>query len=55
MNMVEQKIKTEFQCQNIAPIESLTKEISSSSLKFGVFANNDASFSLDFTVSRSSG
>lgn len=38
--MAEQKIRTEFNCQNIAPIESLTKEISSSSLKFGVFANN---------------
>ncbi|NOZ47046.1 MAG: AAA family ATPase [Chlorobi bacterium] len=38
--MSEQKIKTEFNCQNIAPIESLKKEISSSSLKFGVFANN---------------
>jgi hypothetical protein len=38
--MPEQKIKTEINCQNIAPIKSLNKEISSSSLKFGVFANN---------------
>jgi len=38
--MPEQKIKTEFNCLNIAPIEKLTKEINSSSLKFGVFANN---------------
>lgn len=34
------KIKTKIQCQNIAPIENLTREISSNSLKFGVFANN---------------
>lgn len=38
--MADQKIKTEFNCQNIAPIKSLNKEINSSSLKFGVFANN---------------
>lgn len=38
--MPEQKIKTEISCQNIAPIKGLNKEISSSSLKFGVFANN---------------
>ena len=38
--MPEQKIKTEINCQNIAPIENLNKEISSSSLKFGIFANN---------------
>ena len=38
--MSGQKIKTEIACQNIAPIRNLTKEISSSSLKFGVFANN---------------
>lgn len=38
--MQEQKIKTEINCQNIAPIKSLIKEISSNSLKFGVFANN---------------
>lgn len=38
--MADQKIKTEIKCQNIAPIESLTKQITSSSLKFGVFANN---------------
>lgn len=38
--MPEQKIKTEINCQNIAPIKSLNKVISSSSLKFGVFANN---------------
>jgi len=40
VNMSGQKIKTEFNCQNIAPIKSLTKEINSNSLKFGVFANN---------------
>lgn len=34
------KIKTNIQCLNIAPIENLTREISSNSLKFGVFANN---------------
>ena len=38
--MAEQKIKTEINCRNIAPIENLTKEIRSSSLKFGIFANN---------------
>jgi wobble nucleotide-excising tRNase len=38
--MPEQKIKTEINCENIAPIKSLNKEISSGSLKFGVFANN---------------
>ena len=38
--MPEQKIKTEINCQNIALIESLTKEITSSSLKFGIFGNN---------------
>lgn len=32
--------KTNIQCQNIAPILNLTKEISSTSLKIGVFANN---------------
>ncbi len=34
------KIKTEFKCRNIAPIQNLTKDIESSSLKFGIFANN---------------
>lgn len=34
------KIKTEINCQNIAPINNLKKEIKSSSLKIGVFANN---------------
>ncbi len=38
--MPEQKIKTEINCENIAPIKSLNKEISSDTLKFGVFANN---------------
>ena len=38
--MPEQKIKTKINCQNIALIESLTKEITSSSLKFGIFGNN---------------
>lgn len=32
--------KTKIECQNIAPIFSLNKEISSSALKFGIFANN---------------
>lgn len=32
--------KTIIQCQNIAPILNLSKEISSNSLKIGVFANN---------------
>jgi AAA domain len=34
------KIKTIIQCQNIAPIDNLMREITSNSLKFGVFANN---------------
>ena len=38
--MADNKIKTNVQCINIAPIENLSKEISSSSLKIGVFANN---------------
>jgi wobble nucleotide-excising tRNase len=38
--MPEDKIKTIIKCQNIAPIENLTKEIKSSSLKIGIFANN---------------
>ena len=38
--MPRQKIKTEISCHNIAPIEDLNKEITSNSLKFGVFANN---------------
>lgn len=36
----EDKIKTEIICQNIAPIENLTRVINSNSLKMGVFANN---------------
>ena len=38
--MAGEKIKTSIQCQNIAPIENLTRLISSNSLKVGVFANN---------------
>ena len=38
--MAEDKIKTLLKCQNIAPIENLTREIRSGSLKIGVFANN---------------
>lgn len=38
--MAEDKIKTVIKCQNIAPIENLTREIKSGSLKIGVFANN---------------
>lgn len=38
--MADDKITTTIKCQNIAPIENLTKEIKSSSLKIGVFANN---------------
>lgn len=38
--MAENKITTIIKCQNIAPIENLTREIKSSSLKMGVFANN---------------
>ncbi|KYG81104.1 wobble nucleotide-excising tRNase [Roseivirga ehrenbergii] len=38
--MADDKIKTVIKCQNIAPIENLSKEIKSSSLKIGVFANN---------------
>lgn len=38
--MAEEKITTIIKCQNIAPIENLTREIKSSSLKMGVFANN---------------
>ncbi|GAQ15728.1 translation-disabling ACNase RloC [Myroides odoratimimus] len=38
--MADDKIKTIIGCQNIAPIENLSKEIKSSSLKIGVFANN---------------
>lgn len=36
----DSKIKTVIKCQNIAPLENLYKEIPSSSLKIGVFANN---------------
>jgi hypothetical protein len=32
--------KTILKCQNIAPIANLVKEITSTSLKIGVFANN---------------
>jgi wobble nucleotide-excising tRNase len=32
--------KTNLQCQNIAPISNLNREINSTSLKIGVFANN---------------
>lgn len=38
--MTEDKIKTVIKCKNIAPIENLTREIKSGSLKIGVFANN---------------
>lgn len=38
--MAEDKITTVIKCQNIAPIENLTREINSGSLKIGVFANN---------------
>lgn len=38
--MADEKIKTVIRCQNIAPIENLAREIKSSSLKIGVFANN---------------
>jgi len=38
--MADDKITTTITCQNIAPIENLTREIKSSSLKMGVFANN---------------
>lgn len=38
--MADDKIITIIKCQNIAPIENLTREIKSSSLKMGVFANN---------------
>lgn len=36
----EKKITTVLKCQNIAPIEDLTKEIKSNYLKMAVFANN---------------
>lgn len=38
--MADDKITTIIKCQNVAPIENLTREIKSSSLKMGVFANN---------------
>ncbi len=38
--MADDIITTIIKCQNIAPIENLTREIKSSSLKMGVFANN---------------
>ena len=38
--MADDKITTIIKCRNIAPIENLTREIKSGSLKMGVFANN---------------
>lgn len=38
--MADDKITTLIKCQNIAPLENLNREIKSSSLKLGVFANN---------------
>ena len=38
--MADDKITSVIKCQNIAPIVNLTREIKSSSLKMGVFANN---------------
>jgi wobble nucleotide-excising tRNase len=38
--MKNKQITTQIKCQNIAPIENLTREIKSSSLKMAVFANN---------------
>ncbi|WP_281637999.1 hypothetical protein [Flavobacterium marginilacus] len=38
--MADDKITTIIKCQNIAPIENLAREVKSSSLKMGVFANN---------------
>lgn len=38
--MADDKITTLIKCQNIAPLENLSREIKSSSLKLGVFANN---------------
>lgn len=38
--MADNKITTIIKCQNIAPIENLSREVNSSSLKMGVFANN---------------
>lgn len=38
--MAGEKIKTNIQCQNIAPIKNLNRLISSNSIKIGVFANN---------------
>ena len=38
--MADPQIKTFIQCENIAPLVNLNKEITSSSLKFGIFANN---------------
>lgn len=37
---MKDKIITEIKCQNIAPIENLTRVIESNSLKMGVFASN---------------
>jgi hypothetical protein len=38
--VMSDKIKSNLICENIAPIEDLKREIQSSTLKFGVFANN---------------
>ena len=38
--MSNNKIITEIICQNIAPLESLSKEIKSNSLKIGMLADN---------------
>lgn len=38
--MADDKISTIIKCQNIAPIENLAREITSNSLKIGIFANN---------------
>lgn len=40
MTNTAKKITTELICQNIAPIEYLTKKLDFSSLRIGVFANN---------------
>lgn len=38
--MTDKKITTQIKCRNIAPLEDLSRDIKSSSLKIGVFANN---------------
>lgn len=40
MGTENKKITTKIKAKNIAPIKDLSKEISSSSIKFGIFANN---------------